>query len=150
MNNGELLQGEVIQVQGQQLRTFLTGDSPYPLLSWLVKPFQFSSSLTPQQKTFNYRLSRARVVVEIAFGRLKARWRRLSKEIEMDVKNVPHVIAACCVLHNTCEIHGDSFNEEWLQEIDLMDQPDSAMNAQFPSRAANDLRTTLMNYFQRT
>lgn len=73
---------------------------------------------------FNYRLSRTRVVVEIAFGRLKARWRRLSKQIEMDIKNVPNVIAACCVLHNLCETHGDSFNEEWLQEVDLMDQPE--------------------------
>ena len=147
MNNGELLQGELIQVQGQQLRTFLIGDSAYPLLPWLVKPFQFSSSLTPQQKNFNYRLSRARVVVEIAFGRLKARWRRLSKQIEMDIKNVPHVIAACCVLHNLCEIHGDSFNEEWLQEVDLMDQPESDATSQLPSRTGNDLRAILMNYF---
>ena len=68
----------------------------------------------------------------------------------MDVKNVPHVIAACCVLHNVCEIHGDSFNDEWLQEIDLMDQPDNATNMQIPSRAASDLRTTLMNYFQKS
>jgi len=41
----------------------------------------------------------------------------------MDVDNVAHFIAVCCVLHNLCEIHHDSFNEEWLQEVDL-DQPD--------------------------
>jgi len=29
---------------------------------------------------------------------------------------VPHVVTACCVLHNFCEIHGDSFDEDWLQD----------------------------------
>jgi len=51
-------------------------------------------------------------VVEIAFGRLKARWRRLAKQIDMDIDNVANIIAACCVLHNLCEIHHDSFNEK--------------------------------------
>ena len=41
----------------------------------------------------------------------------------MYLDNVAYVIAACCVLHNVREVHHDSFNEEWLQEIDL-DQPD--------------------------
>ena len=46
--------------------------------------------------------------MENAFGRLKARWRRLMKKNEMRIVNVPTVIAACCVLHNVCQIHGDS------------------------------------------
>ena len=29
---------------------------------------------------------------------------------------MPHVVTACCVLHNFCEIHGDSFDEDWLQD----------------------------------
>ena len=66
----------------------------------------------------------------------------------MDLKNVPYVTAACCFLYNICEIHGDSFNEEWLQEIDIMDQPDHAMTSQLPSKAASDLRNTMMNYFR--
>ena len=77
--NGELLQGEEVQVQGQALKTYLIGDSAYPVLPWLIKPFSFSS-LNSQQKKFNYRISRARIVVEIAFGRLKAFWRRLAKQ----------------------------------------------------------------------
>ena len=85
--------------------------------------------------------------MEIAFGRLKARWRRLSKQIDMDIENVPHVIAACCVLHNLCEVHGDSFNEEWLEESDVLDQPENDVNSQVHSGAGSDLRTVLMNYF---
>ena len=48
----------------------------------------------------------------MAFGRLKARWRRLYKKIDMHINNVPNVVLACCILHNICEIHGDEFNEE--------------------------------------
>ena len=66
--SGELLQGEEVQIiAGQALRMYLMGDSAYPLLPWLIKPFSFSS-LNSQQKKYNYRVSRARVVVEIAFG----------------------------------------------------------------------------------
>ena len=35
---------------------FLVWDFSYPLLPWLVKPFAMSTSLTVQQKTFNYRI----------------------------------------------------------------------------------------------
>ena len=149
VTSGELLQGEELQVQGQTLRTFLIGDSAYPLLPWLIKPFPFSSSLNSQQKTFNYRLSRARVVVEIAFGRLKACWRRLAKQIDMDIDNVAHIIAACCVLHNLCEIHHDSFNEEWLQEVDL-DQPDvpsTSAQSSTTHRGGDQVRKVLLDYF---
>ena len=30
---------------------------------------------------------------------------------DMLIENVPNVIAAACVLHNMCEIHGDIFDE---------------------------------------
>ena len=57
----------------------------------------------------------SRIVSEIAFGRLKARWRRLLKRNEMCVENVPNVITAACVLHNICETHHEHFNEAWMQ-----------------------------------
>ena len=63
-----------------------------------MKPFAHNTALSPQQKKFNYTLSRSRIVVENAFGRLKARWRRLTKRNDMDVTNIPHVVTACCIL----------------------------------------------------
>lgn len=53
-----------------------------------------NGNLSLQQKTFNYRLSRACIVSENAFGRLKARWHRLAKKNDMDVADVPNVVAA--------------------------------------------------------
>ena len=126
---------------------FLIGDSAYPLLPWLLKPFPFSISMPTDHKTYNYRLSRGWVIVEIAFGRLKARWRRLSKQIDMDISNVPNVILACCTLHNICEIHNDSFNDEWLQQSNDFDQPDSTdAPVSTRSNTGNRVRDLLMMY----
>ena len=80
-------------------------------MPWLMNLFPFSSTLTSQQKHYNYRISRARTVAENAFGRLKARRRRLMKTNETCVVYVPTIISACCVLHNVCEVHGESLNE---------------------------------------
>ena len=76
---GTILNGHVRCLDGKDVPTVLVGDSGYPLLPWLIKPFTFSTVLTLKEKKFNYRLSRARIVVENAFGMLEAWWRRLSK-----------------------------------------------------------------------
>ena len=38
--------------------------------------------------------------------------------IDIDVEDVPESVAACCTLHNMCEIHIDAFDEEWLEGTD--------------------------------
>ena len=90
INDGKLLCGPV----QDGIRLFLVGDSAYSLRPWLMKPFPHSGALSAQQKLYNYRMCRGRVVVEIAFGRLKARWKRLSKQNDMNVGNVPTVVGA--------------------------------------------------------
>ena len=74
---GTILNGDSVRIHSQDIALFLVSDSAYPLLPWLMKPFPHNGSLTDLQKRFNYHLSRARIVVENGFGRLKARWRRL-------------------------------------------------------------------------
>jgi hypothetical protein len=50
-------------------------------LSWLMKAFPDNGSPSGQQKTFNYRLSRARVVVEHAMDGLRGAGGVYLKEI---------------------------------------------------------------------
>ena len=128
---------------------FLLGDSAYPLQTRLMKPYPDSSAMTSEQKMYNYRTSRARIVIENAFGRLKGRWRRLIKKNDMSVGNVPCVIAACCILHNLCEIHGDSFDNTWVTEEDQLSQPTSIpTTCTSTTNRAKLIRIALLHFFQ--
>ena len=124
----------------------LIGDSAYPINAWLMKPFCNNPSLTPQQKRYNYRLSRARTVVENAFGRLKGRWRRLMKRNDMHTKHIPVVISACCILHNLCEVHGESFNDAWLLQECEFEQPTAPSLPSTSTGTAHDIRNTIAQY----
>lgn len=127
VTNGTLLNTNSIHILGTQVFPFLIGDSAYPLSNWLIKPFAHNSTLSTKQRTFNYMVSRARIVCENAFGRLKGRWRRLLKQNDMDIDNVPRVVLACCILHNVCEIHGETFNTTWLNDV-MDEQPTTTSN----------------------
>ena len=151
VTSGNLLQSHARSIEGKSVPVFLVGYSGYPLMRWLLKPFPFSGDLSTSKKTFNYRLSRARIVSEIAFGRLKARWRRLSKQNEMIVTNVTPVVVACCILHNICEIHGSTFNDDWFNGISLeeSESDESAMSTRGEEDSTEDvagIRQALIDY----
>ena len=73
-----------------------------------MKPYK-NAVLNPQQRYFNYRLSRGRIVTEGAYGQLKGRWRLLlRKKNESDKEHVRTATLACMVLHNVCLMQRDS------------------------------------------
>lgn len=109
--NGTLMSESSRAIGSGQVPLYSIGDSAYPLQCWLMKPFPYNSQLSEPPKYYNYRMCHVRIVVENAFGRLKARGRRLMKKNEISASNIPSVIAACYVLHNIREIHGDSISE---------------------------------------
>lgn len=75
------------------------GDSAFAISKHILKPFP-QKNLIHDKRIFNYRLSRARRVVENAFGILSSRFRLFKKPIMIDVKNIDVIILACCALHN--------------------------------------------------
>uniref|UniRef100_A0A3B3IFP7 DDE Tnp4 domain-containing protein n=1 Tax=Oryzias latipes TaxID=8090 RepID=A0A3B3IFP7_ORYLA len=87
-------------------------DPAYPLQSWLMKGYPKTGNLTEHQRHFNKRLSGARMTVECAFGRLKGRWRCLSRRLDVDISLVPTVISTRCTLHNICEKHNEAYSED--------------------------------------
>ncbi|XP_070389344.1 uncharacterized protein [Dermacentor albipictus] len=74
-------------------------DDAFPIGRNLMKPYG-GSSLTEEKTIFNYRLSRARRVVENAFGVLANRFRFLHTVINAEPERVIAMVNAACVLHN--------------------------------------------------
>ncbi len=102
------------KIKETEVPLVILGDPAYPLLPWLKKPFQENPRTSPEKRNFNDRQSRARMVVENSFGRLKGRWRRLLKRIDSQLPNVPHIVASCVTLHTICETYGDNCLNEWV------------------------------------
>lgn len=95
----------------------ILGDPAYPLMKWLMKNFPYTSATTKEQDSFNAYINKGRVVVEMAFGRLKGRWRRLMKKMDVNVNYAPTIILACCVLHNIVEFNKEDCPEKWLDMV---------------------------------
>eukprot|EP00794_Sanderia_malayensis_P005742 gene5742-biopygen4655 len=95
------------EVDGVQIPPLILGDSAFPFESFLMKPYT-NAVLSKKERYFNYRLSRARMVVEGAFGQLKGRWRFLLRKSESYPYETKIATLACLVLHNICLDCGDT------------------------------------------
>ena len=118
----DIAQGKILpeiakNVGGVDVPPLIVGDSAFPFQTWLMKPYT-NAVLTEKQKYFNYRLSRARMVTERAYGQLKGRWRVLYWRNECSQKNVGTVTMACIVLHIICINRGDSLSRKMDLTID--------------------------------
>lgn len=147
-DRGVLFPNQMVKYHHVDVPLLIIGDSAYPLLEWLMKPYSDTGRLTSQQLNFNYQLSRARNVSENAFGRLKARWRCLLKRNDSSLENVCVQVAACCTLHNICETFGEHFQEEWLQSLqeNLLPQPAPSVMPQPARPQAERIRLALATY----
>ena len=144
--NKELLPSWTESLGGRDVPLVILGDPAYPLLPWVMKAFPDNGRLSSNQKTFNYRLSRARVSVEHAYGRLKGRWQCLLKRLDINIRDVPELVAACCTLHNICEVHADTFDEEWLEGVETTGEIVTSDIAS-QSGSGESIRQALMTYF---
>ena len=68
ITQGHLVSNHSSTISGVRVPLYIIGDS---MQSWLMKPFAHNSRLTESQQNFNYRICRARIVSENAFGCLK-------------------------------------------------------------------------------
>ncbi|KAK0141740.1 hypothetical protein N1851_020591 [Merluccius polli] len=84
---------------------------------------------TVQEQYFGLSLCRARMVIECAFGRLKARFGALRRAMDINLHDLPFVIYACFVLHNYCEASKDTIDDNYVTEAiryNRDNQPDPA------------------------
>mmetsp|Transcript_22460 Transcript_22460/g.66214 ORF Transcript_22460/g.66214 Transcript_22460/m.66214 type:complete len:490 (+) Transcript_22460:54-1523(+) len=103
---------------------YIIGDSGYPLKSFLIRGYAYSTT-DPKEQVFNAYLSSTRTPVENAFGRLKARFRRL-RWLNCGYEWAPRIINACCVLHNFIQYHdgADNASQPLTQRDDVRERSD--------------------------
>ena len=75
----------------------IVADDAFPLKDYILKPYS-QRSLNQERRIFNYRLSRARRVVENAFGILANRFRIFMTPICLNPEKVETIVMACCIL----------------------------------------------------
>eukprot|EP01135_Chromosphaera_perkinsii_P002253 Nk52_evm39s221 gene=Nk52_evmTU39s221 len=94
----------------------LVGDGGYSLRSFMMTPYPSEKKdeysyiiLEPEERHYNYVHSVTRMVIEMAFGILKMRWRVLKYELPFTnhASNVK-LIVTCTVLHNICICERDN------------------------------------------
>ena len=99
----------------------LLGDEAFPLCCDLMQSF-VRNALTNERCIFNYRLSRARKVVEIAFGILANQWRIIHRHINLNPDNVTTMVKATVVLHNILTVPTNKVSTEVIDRAEIFDE----------------------------
>lgn len=136
-------------------------DEALQLKDNIIKPFSGVQQRRSVQRSFNYRLSRARIVVENVFGILSAVFRVLRKPMLLEPDNAEHVVFACIYLHNFLrkqetnnyftfdeDIDGNIVEGTWRQDnIDIRFFTLSQRVGRKSTRTAEEIRLEFAKYF---
>ena len=103
------------------------GNEAYPLLRHLLRPYNRKNS-HPQTECFNSRFSRARHIVEYAFGIVNAKWRILWKPIETLPAFADNIVKCICVLYNAIvDLEGNE-SLEMFNEYEIVQESERKCN----------------------
>ena len=144
----------------------VVADDAFPLKAHIMKPYS-QRGLDMSKRIFNYRLSRARRVVENAFGILANRFRVYESAFPLLPEKVEKIVLATCVLHNflrskssaraiytppdildredpkTHEVRGGSWRESSSNGMVAV----ARQSGNRPPTAAKDIQDELKDYF---
>lgn len=141
----------------------ILGDSAFPLKEYMMKPYS-RRCVTNKEHVFNYRLSRARRIVENAFGILTWRFRVFQRPIELKLSTVDDVVLAACTLHNWLRANnpnyitpsavdvedantGQIIPGQWRAEVRQLDSASVPAGSNNYQRAAEAVRKKYTRYF---
>ena len=138
---------------------FFIGHDAFPLCQHMLNSFS-TRYMDNDQLVFNYRLSRARRVVENLFGIMASRFRCLLRTLEVTPEKAVSITKACLTVHNLFrERYGmnnigadeeDENNEvipgQWRTDA-VTHEVDAQLHAPRANAAGQALCTTFQHYF---
>lgn len=167
-NDLKFPEAEPLHNKQREIPYFFVGDEAFALTNTLMKPYSGVHPKGSLQRVFNYRLSRARRVVENVFGIVSAVFRVLRKPILIGPEKAALIVMTVAHLHNflrksstSCQIYTprDMFDTEVEGHIipgtyrTVTDEPMTSLLPirripRRPPADANLIREELANFFQ--
>lgn len=136
----------------------IVADEAFPLKKYIMRPYP-GRNLSDTKRIFNYRLSRARRIIENAFGIMVARWQILKRTIVADPKHIDEFVKAIVCLHNYCQVNsnskycpqgfadqGDEDNGNWRAEARSLNSV-GRVSSNLSARETYAIRDKLAEYF---
>lgn len=133
-----------VSINGDPLPFVFVGDEAFGLSPHMLRPYG-GENISPQEKIFNYRLSRARLYIECAFGILTNKWRIFHRPLDVNVESAETIIKTCCTLHNFV-IERDGVDVENTLNVIGLFEGDAVVKPQVP-RSALAIREKFAEYF---
>ncbi|KAM0866884.1 hypothetical protein ACQ4PT_042333 [Festuca glaucescens] len=100
---GGRLNGSKLKVasDGSEVGEYIIGDAGYPLLPWLLTPYQ-EENLSEPTAEFNRRHSAATTCAGKALAMLQEKWKCLHEDVwwPANLQTRYNMVIACCLLHN--------------------------------------------------
>jgi hypothetical protein len=100
---GGWLNGSKLKVasDGSEVGEYLIGDAGYPLLPWLLTPYQ-EENLSDPKAEFNRRHFAATTCARKALAMLQEKWKCLHEDVwwTENLQSRCNMVMACCSLHN--------------------------------------------------
>lgn len=109
---------EVMQMN--RCGALLLGDDGYGLTPYMMTPYRDPKEA--HEKIFNKLHAKERVVIECAFGHIKARFPILKGKIRLKTERIPTIVVCCFILHNVAKyLNDEDFNYDEDDALPLED-----------------------------
>lgn len=143
-------QNKCLPNTNQDMPHVFVADEAFPLSKNIMRPYPANCIRgDPQKKIYNYRLSRARRMVESAFGIMVQKFEIFQRWQKMSTKHLDMTVLACTCLHNFLidvnNIH--SFQSEPQNVPDSIFEPIQQLNENADVTSIMSIRDKFAEYF---